>query len=69
MGQRPGVTPDKAAEIKRLQAQNAELRRANEILIAASAFFAAEPDRPSKRSQRSSTHTARCSEPGRCAES
>ncbi|GGX18014.1 insertion element IS6110 uncharacterized 12.0 kDa protein [Streptomyces lomondensis] len=49
-GQRPGVTSDEAAEIKRLRAENAELRRANEILKAASAFFAAELDRPSKRS-------------------
>ncbi|WP_123972315.1 hypothetical protein [Streptomyces sp. Ag109_O5-1] len=49
-GQRPGVTSEEAAEIKRLRAGNAELRRANEILKAASAFFAAELDRPSKRS-------------------
>jgi transposase len=49
-GQRPGVTSEEAAEIKRLRAENAELRRANEILKAASAFFAAELDRPSKRS-------------------
>ena len=49
-GQRPGVTTDEAAEIKRLRRENAELRRANEILKAASAFFAAELDRPSKRS-------------------
>ncbi|MET7584757.1 transposase [Streptomyces microflavus] len=49
-GQRPGVTSAGAAEIKRLRAENAELRRANEILKAASAFFAAELDRPSKRS-------------------
>jgi transposase-like protein len=34
------------AEIKRLKRENAELRRANEILKAASAFFAAELDRP-----------------------
>ncbi len=47
-GQRPGVTSDEAAETKRLKAENAELRRANEILKAASAFFAAELDRPSK---------------------
>jgi transposase len=39
-GQRPGVTSEEAAEIKRLQAENAELRRANEILKAALAFFA-----------------------------
>ncbi|MEU0044599.1 transposase [Streptomyces werraensis] len=49
-GQRPGVTLKEAAEIKRLRAENAELRRANEILKAALAFFAAELDRPSKRS-------------------
>ena len=49
-GRRPGVTSEEAAEIKRLRAENAELRRANEILMVASAFFAAELDRPSKRS-------------------
>lgn len=49
-GQRPGVTSEEVEEIKRLKAENAELRRANEILKAASAFFAAELDRPSKRS-------------------
>jgi transposase len=49
-GERPGTTSEEAAEIKRLRAENAELRRANEILKAASAFFAAELDRPSKRS-------------------
>lgn len=49
-GRRPGVTSEEAAEIKRLKAENAELRRANEILKAASAFFPAELDRPSKRS-------------------
>jgi transposase-like protein len=31
-----------AAEIRRLRRENAELRRANEILKAASGFFAAE---------------------------
>jgi len=35
-----------AAEIRRLKRENAELRRANEILKTASAFFAAELDRP-----------------------
>lgn len=49
-GQRPGVTSEEASEIKRLKAENAELRRASEILKAASTFFAAELDRPSKRS-------------------
>lgn len=33
-------------EIRRLKRENAELRRANGILKAASAFFAAEIDRP-----------------------
>ncbi|MEU2874721.1 hypothetical protein ABZ769_37065 [Streptomyces olivoreticuli] len=50
VGQRPGVTSEGVAEVKRLKAENAELRRANETLKAASAFFAAELDRPSKRS-------------------
>jgi transposase len=45
-GARPGVTSAEHAEIKRLKRENAELRRANEILKAASAFFAAELDRP-----------------------
>jgi transposase len=45
-GARPGVTTEEAAEIKRLKRENAELRRANAILKAASAFFAAELDRP-----------------------
>lgn len=48
-GVRPGVTSEDAAEIKRLKRENAELRRANEILKAASAFFGAELDRQSKR--------------------
>jgi transposase len=49
-GQRPGVTSEESAEIRRLRRENAELRRANEILKAASAFFAAELDRPLTRS-------------------
>jgi transposase len=49
-GARPGATTDESAELKRLRRENAELRRANEILKAASAFFAAELDRPSPRS-------------------
>ena len=47
-GQRPGLTSEEHAEIKRLKRENAELRRANEILKSASAFFAAELDRPQK---------------------
>jgi transposase len=49
-GQRVGVTSDESAELRRLKRENAELRRANEILKAASAFFAAELDRPSTHS-------------------
>jgi transposase len=49
-GQRPGSTTEESAELRRLRRENAELRRANEILKAASAFFAAELDRPSPRS-------------------
>ena len=45
-GTRPGVTSEESAEVKRLKRENAELRRANAILKAASAFFAAELDRP-----------------------
>jgi transposase len=45
-GQRPGVTSEESEKIKELKKENAELRRANEILKAASAFFAAELDRP-----------------------
>ncbi len=49
-GQRAGVTSEESAEIRRLRAEVKELRRANEILKAASAFFAAELDRPLTRS-------------------
>jgi transposase len=45
-GIRPGITSDMAAELRKLRRENAELRRANEILKTASAFFAAELDRP-----------------------
>ena len=49
-GARPGVTTSESEEIARLKRENGELRRANEILKAASAFFAAELDRPQRRS-------------------
>jgi transposase len=49
-GARPGATTEESAEIRRLKRENAELKRANEILKAASAFFAAELDRPHQRS-------------------
>jgi len=45
-GQRPGVTTDVAEENKRLQREVAELKKANEVLKAASVFFAKELDRP-----------------------
>jgi transposase len=43
-GQRPGLTTDERSRLKELEKENAELRRANEILKAASAFFARELD-------------------------
>jgi transposase len=49
-GRRVGVSSEDHAEIKRLKGEVAELRRANEILKAASVFFAAELDRPPRRS-------------------
>jgi len=45
-GDRPGTTTEDNAKIRRLEQENRELRRANEILKSASAFFAAELDRP-----------------------
>lgn len=48
-GLRPGVTSEIAAENKQLRKDNAELRRANEILKAAATFFGAELDRPGRR--------------------
>jgi transposase len=46
-GVRPGTTTDDAARLAELERENRELRRANTILRQASAFFAAELDRPS----------------------
>ena len=43
-GARPGVTTEESAEIRRLKAENKRLREANEILKAASIFFAGELD-------------------------
>ena len=43
-GERPGTTTSDAARIKELEAENRELKRANEILLAASSFFARELD-------------------------
>jgi transposase len=43
-GKRPGVTTEQQRRISELERENRELRRANEILKAASAFFARELD-------------------------
>ena len=43
-GTRPGLTTDERARMRELERENKELRRANEILKAASAFFARELD-------------------------
>ncbi|MCZ2108805.1 MAG: transposase [Dehalococcoidia bacterium] len=48
-GRRAGLTSDELVELKRLKRENAELRRANDILKAASAFFGAELDRQSRK--------------------
>src|SRR4029453_12002774 len=45
-GRRPGLTTDERARMRDLERENKELRRANEILKRASAFFAAELDPP-----------------------
>jgi transposase len=48
-GQRPGLTTDERQQLKALQREVGELRRANDILRKASAYFAqAELDRRSK---------------------
>jgi transposase len=49
-GARPGVSSEEKTRIRQLERENAELRRANAILKTASAFFAAELDRPQPRS-------------------
>jgi transposase-like protein len=48
-GQRPGLTTDERAKLKLLEREHFELKRANEILKKAAAFFAqAELDRRAK---------------------
>ncbi|GAB3006865.1 transposase [Saccharothrix stipae] len=47
-GDRPTAT--ESEELRRLRKENAELKRANEILKSASAFFAAELDPTRRRS-------------------
>jgi transposase len=48
-GVRPGTTTAEAHRIKELERENKELRRANEILKTASAFFARELDPQPRR--------------------
>ena len=49
-GARAGLTSDDRERLKKLERENRELKRANEILRKASAFFAqAELDRPLKK--------------------
>lgn len=47
-GAKPGVTTAEVERVKALEQEVRELRRANAILRSASAFFAAELDRPSR---------------------
>jgi len=47
-GDAAGMSTADRAKLKKLEQENRELRRANEILKRASAFFAAELDRPQK---------------------
>ena len=71
-GKRPGVTTEDKARIAELEKEVRELRRANAILKSASAFFAAELDRPkpkcatstaTKPSSGSSRSAGSCSSP------
>jgi transposase len=48
-GGRAGTSSEEARRITGLEREVKELRRANEILRSASAFFAAELDRPQRR--------------------
>lgn len=48
-GEAPGLTTEDQRRIVELEAQVRELERSNAILRSASAFFAAELDRPPKR--------------------
>jgi transposase-like protein len=48
-GTRPGLRRDERSRIADLERENRELRRANEILKSAAAFFGAELDRRPKK--------------------
>jgi transposase len=41
VGKRPGLTTDERDRLKQLEKENRELKRANEILKSAAAFFGA----------------------------
>jgi transposase len=56
-GQRPGTTSEDARRIAELEREVRDLRRANEILKAASAYFAKELDPKLPRWSGSSIHT------------
>ncbi|MTD17475.1 hypothetical protein GIS00_26435 [Nakamurella sp. YIM 132087] len=47
-GARAGVSSQESGEVRQLRRENAERGRANAIVKVASAFFAAELDRPSR---------------------
>src|SRR6056297_3916669 len=69
-GDKAGMTAAERDEIKALKKELAEVKRANEILKTASAFFAAaELDRRLKRSSPSSMRTRTCSGSSRSAAS
>ncbi|MBB3025162.1 Transposase [Trueperella pyogenes] len=48
-GKKGGITREEHEEIKRLKREVVQLRRANEILKLASAFFASELDHPGSK--------------------
>ena len=48
-GERPGLTQAERSRIRELERENRELKRANEILKTAAAFFGAELDRQHKK--------------------
>ena len=48
-GRHAGLTTEERARLKQLEKENRELKRSNAILRSASAFFAAELDRPQGR--------------------
>ena len=48
-GRRAGLSTDERERLNELERENRELRRANEILKSAAAFFGAELDRQPRR--------------------